>query len=88
MGNVFDMIPRSAHASRLRKKVVVQSVMYVICLVEILRLFASVPVKLRKMAPSNLMCSLLAFRIFVFTGMTSLVVRPSELSRFLPAKQL
>ena len=40
------------------------------------------------MAPNNLIPSLLAERILVFTGMRSDNVRPSLGRRFVPAKQL
>ena len=88
VGNLSDIMPKSTQAPLLRKKVFVQSVMYVICLVENIWPFTSEPDRLSRVAPNNLIPSLLAERIFVLTGMRLEVVRPSLWRRLVPAKQL
>lgn len=88
VGKFKEISPRSAHASLQRKNVSVQSVMYVICLLINERPAASEPDNFRKIAPISLIPSLLAARIFVFTGRRSELVRPNWRKRLVPAKQL
>ena len=88
VGKLFGIMPRSVQAARQRKKFSVEAVMYVIWLVDMVFPCGSVPESRSRMAPSNSMSSLLAVRIFVVTGVRSVVASPSWEMRFSPARQL